>query len=395
MGKGGQQRRKLLRDQADYAIRHGLAEREILSEKDAFTLFWAIHNNKASIFSITRLSKIDVRRPYLLPKKLRLGWIERICFLAYAALSRRTGIILQLLRAGCSVDQLFERSFCNAVADKTTSSTVTEAPPECRQKINAFMNTLPLPTQAWVVYEIVGMCSGFQWIGTEAHFRREQAECAQCSTLVDHPFEWGSGCLKFDPSQRSVAAQRAAARAAAAAVVKAKKARPLAAIVKATPVPAAASAAEAAASACDSAPTSPDQAFGLRGSQPVFGSPVLHTPERRRNAFDSRDAHGLQWSYNSNENTPTQYGGNVFINSPMFPKSYRAGFGEDSPSIHFQPNAASPGLPLGANNLLAQGRSPAANSPMPVLLTPTRIEVSLPSCIGHSGWHVMASRTSA
>ena len=82
------------------------------------------------------------------------------------------------------------------------------------------MNTLPLPTQAWVVYEIVGMCSGFQWIGTEAHFRREQAECAQCSTLVDHPFEWGSGCLKFDPSQRSVAAQRAAARAAA--VVEAK-----------------------------------------------------------------------------------------------------------------------------------------------------------------------------
>mgnify|MGYP000533365848 CR=1 FL=1 len=195
----------------------------------------------------------------------------------------------------------------------------------------------------------------------------------------------------------TVAARKrtAAARAAAAAVVKAKKARPLAAIVKATPVPAAASAAEAAASACDSAPTSPDQAFGLRGSQPVFGSPVLHTPERRRNAFDSRDAHGLQWSYNSNENTPTQYGGNVFINSPMFPKSYRAGFGEDSPSIHFQPNAASPGLPLGANNLLAQGRSPAANSPMPVLLTPTRIEVSLPSCIGHSGWHVMASRTSA
>ena len=125
MGKGGQQRRKLLRDKADYAIRHGLAERRVLSEAEAFRLLWSIHNNKAAVFSITRLCTIDVNATYLLPQQMRLGWINRLTLLTYASLSRRTGIILQLLRAGARLDKLFDNSFCNA---KTTQRVAGNEP---------------------------------------------------------------------------------------------------------------------------------------------------------------------------------------------------------------------------------------------------------------------------
>lgn len=201
MGKGGQYRRKLLRDQADYAIQHGLlGDRRKLSIKEAFSLFWAIHNNKTSVFSISKLSGIDLDEPYLLPKQLRKSWIDKICFVAFAALAKRTGIVTQLIRAGCSVASLFENSFCCKIdrcqvptsstsAAPTSSSSSSSIKIDQREKqqaniqkhershilpvtqptlqlchmLQTYMRRLPVSTQAWVVYELVEMCKGFHW----------------------------------------------------------------------------------------------------------------------------------------------------------------------------------------------------------------------------------------
>ena len=77
------------------------------------------------------------------------------------------------------------------------------------------MNNLPLATQAWVVYEIVGMCTGFQWIKENGDFRQVQCACDSCGTAeIEHPFEWAAGCRGFDPdTDRSEATVAAEARA--------------------------------------------------------------------------------------------------------------------------------------------------------------------------------------